>query len=325
MEIIDYTHLQKLIEQYGLSGWGNQLESITQQFIINNPHGRTGTWEETLASLPNISIDERLLDNSAIKISTKQSIDFNAVKQTLLSLYPWRKGPYDIHGIYIDTEWRSDLKWDRLKDKITPLKDRRVLDIGCGNGYHLWRMLGDGASCAIGVDPMRLYAVQFQAIRHFVGADLPATVLPVGIEQLPMHEPAFETIFSMGVLYHRRKPLEHIEQLKSLLVPGGELVLETLIMEDDTLSLSGKDRYARMRNVWHIPTISALTEWLQQARMHEIKVIDISPTTTVEQRKTEWMPFESLQESLDPENSGKTIEGHPGPVRAVLTARTAEK
>jgi tRNA (mo5U34)-methyltransferase len=31
----------------------------------------------------------------------------------------------------------------------------------------------------------------------------------------------------MGVLYHRRSPLEHLWQLKDQLVNGGELVLET--------------------------------------------------------------------------------------------------
>ncbi|PMC22346.1 tRNA 5-methoxyuridine(34)/uridine 5-oxyacetic acid(34) synthase CmoB, partial [Klebsiella aerogenes] len=37
----------------------------------------------------------------------------------------------------------------------------------------------------------------------------------------------------MGVLYHRRSPLDHLWQLKDQLAPGGELVLETLVIEGD--------------------------------------------------------------------------------------------
>jgi tRNA (mo5U34)-methyltransferase len=238
-----------------------------------------------------------------------------------MTLLPWRKGPFHIHGIDIDTEWRSDMKWDRIQPYITPLDSRCVLDIGCGNGYHLWRMLGAGARCAIGVDPMRLYAVQFQAIRHFVGPQLPVTLLPTGIEDLPLHVPSFDTVFSMGVLYHRRNPVEHIQQLATLVKPGGELVLETLIIEQDgPAELQPQDRYAQMRNVWHIPSLALLKQWMQHAGLSNIRIIDVSATTGEEQRTTGWMPFHSLKDFLDEQDRSKTIEGHPAPVRAVAIA-----
>lgn len=67
----------------------------------------------------------------------------------------------------------------------------------------------------------------------------------------------------MGVLYHRRSPLEHLWQLKDQLVQDGELVLETLVVEgDENTVLVPGDRYAQMRNVYFIPSALALkTGW----------------------------------------------------------------
>ncbi len=321
MEIVDFNHLNHILKSNNLWDWGHDLEAIGRDFLKTNPHGRTQIWLDTIQSFPNLDIAQRDLNSKAITVATNQNFDQPALEDKLKSMFPWRKGPFNIHNIYIDTEWRSDLKWDRLADKISPLTDRNVLDIGCGSGYHMWRMLGAGARCTIGIDPMRLFVAQFQALRHFIGKDLPICILPTGIEELPFHTPAFDTIFSMGVLYHRRDPVAHIEQLKSLLATGGELVLETLIIEEDKpATLQPEGRYAKMRNVYDIPSIPLLTDWIASAGMKDIRVIDISPTTEDEQRTTNWMPFESLKDFLDPVDSTKTIEGHPAPVRAVITA-----
>ena len=321
MEIVDYPHLQQLLKQNGLWDWGHELQAIIQEFIQRNPHGRTERWLQTLNNLPTIQAQSVKLDAPAVTASTGEPVDQDLIRQELMSLFPWRKGPFHIHGIDIDTEWRSDMKWDRLQAHIASLDGRRVLDIGCGNGYHLWRILGAGARCAVGVDPMRLYTVQFQAIRHFVGPHLPAAILPTGIEELPAHMPVFDSVFSMGVLYHRRDPLQHIQQLASLTRPGGELILETLIIEaEEKVSLQPQERYAQMRNVWHIPSVPLLIEWMQQAGLKNIRVIDVSVTTEAEQRTTEWMPFHSLKDFLHSHDRHKTIEGHPAPVRAVVIA-----
>ncbi|MCW8963451.1 MAG: tRNA 5-methoxyuridine(34)/uridine 5-oxyacetic acid(34) synthase CmoB [Gammaproteobacteria bacterium] len=322
MEIVDYDHLARLLDTHDLLDWGRDLESICKQFLEDNPHGRTPIWLETLSRLPEVEIEQLDLNCNAVTVTTLQDINTDLIASELMSLFPWRKGPFHIHGIDIDTEWRSDLKWDRVIPHISSLKGRRVLDIGCGNGYHLWRMLGAGARCAVGVDPMRLFAAQFQAIRHFVGKELPVSLLPIGIENLPLDQPTFDTIFSMGVLYHRRDPVTHIHQLRSLLKPGGELVLETLIIEDEDKSvLVPKDRYARMRNVWNIASLPQLTEWVREAGMRDIQIIDVSPTISEEQRTTRWMPYHSLKDFLDPDDPAKTIEGYPAPVRAVAIAR----
>ncbi len=287
-------------------------------------HGDLPRWHSGFDALPELIPESIDFTASRVSIGTAADTEMPApeIKAALRQMHPWRKGPFDIFGVHIDTEWRSDWKWDRLQDAISPLEGRTVLDIGCGSGYHLWRMLGDGATLALGIDPTPLFSMHFATIKRYA-PQAPAFLLPVGIEHLPADMGCFDTVFSMGILYHRRSPIDHLFELKSLLNKDGELVIDTLVIEGDAQAcLMPKGRYAKMRNVWFIPSVAMLKLWLQRAGFKHVQVIDITPTTTEEQRSTEWMTFESLSDFLDQENSSKTIEGYPAPIRAVLTART---
>jgi len=243
------------------------------------------------------------------------------LETALRGLHPWRKGPFSLFGVDIDTEWRSDFKWDRLSPAIDPLEDRRVLDVGCGSGYHCWRMKGAGAREVIGIDPTPLFVLQFKAIQHYLNIDS-VHVLPLALEQLPPKLKAFDTTFSMGVLYHRRSPIDHLTDLRDTLAPGGQLVLETLVVEgDEDTVFVPPERYARMGNVWFLPSPAALMKWMRKAGLTDIQLVDVNQTTVAEQRSTDWMTFYSLPNFLDSADHDKTVEGHPAPRRAIVTAR----
>jgi len=281
-------------------------------------HGDLARWRQALAALPRLAATELELNADCIRVGGADC-DGNELASHLQAFHPWRKGPFCIHGVQVDAEWRSDWKWQRVAPHVTPLTGRRILDVGCGNGYYALRMLGAGATMVLGVDPTLLYLAQFAAVRHFTGA-LAAFVLPLGLEALPVSE-AFDTVFSMGVLYHRRDPREHLAHLHAQLRRGGELVLETLVIAgdgDDVLVPAG--RYARMKNVWAIPTRSCTQRWLHEAGFTAVRCVDDTVTTTAEQRSTPWMRFESLSDFLDPATPTRTIEGHPAPRRAVFIA-----
>jgi tRNA (mo5U34)-methyltransferase len=244
-----------------------------------------------------------------------------ALQATLMGLHPWRKGPYNLFGLPVNTEWRSDWKWDRVAPHLDSLENRLILDVGCGNGYHCWRMLGAGARRVIGIDPSVKFVFQFQAIKNFAGADLPVDVLPLGIEHMPTQLAAFDTVFSMGILYHRRSPMDHLRELKELLRPGGQLVLETLVIEGpEGMTLVPEGRYAKMPNVWYLPTVDTLLSWMRKNGFKNPRLVDLSTTSIDEQRSTDWMTFESLQDFLDPDDHSKTVEGYPAPTRAVILA-----
>ena len=233
---------------------------------------------------------------------------------------PWRKGPFQVGKTLVDTEWRSDWKWQRISRHIEPLEGKRVLDIGCGNGYHLFRMLGAGADLALGIDPTILFNYQFSLLQRLSQPNR-AYLLPLRSEHLPQFG-GFDTVFSLGVLYHRRSPIDHLKELLSFAKPGGELVLETLIVEgDQNTLLIPRDRYAKMANVWFIPSTSMLELMLRRAGFVDVKTVDVNVTSIEEQRATRWMKFQSLEDYLDPTDNTKTVEGYPAPARAVLVAR----
>ena len=320
--MIDFGNFYQLIAKNHLSHW---LETLPAQIAVwqrESLHGQFKQWSNAVEFLPEMTpykldLLHSVTAESEAPLSEGQLI---RLEKLLRNLMPWRKGPFSLYGMDIDTEWHSDWKWDRVLPHLSDLTGRTILDVGCGSGYHLWRMIGAGANLAVGIDPMQLFLCQFEAVRKLLGNDQRAHLLPLGIEQLPALA-AFDTVFSMGVLYHRRSPLEHLWQLKDQLVSGGELVLETLVIEgDENAVLVPGDRYAQMRNVYFIPSALALKNWLAKCGFVDIRIADVCVTTTEEQRRTEWMTTESLAEFLDPNDPTKTIEGYPAPVRAVLIA-----
>ncbi|MDO9163368.1 MAG: tRNA 5-methoxyuridine(34)/uridine 5-oxyacetic acid(34) synthase CmoB [Methylococcaceae bacterium] len=321
--MIDYQPLYQALLDAKADDWANQLPEQLLNALSQNRHGTLSQWQAMIADLPTFDTSHRLLDADTVQIGRGSDLSINSqilFESQLKTLLPWRKGPYDLFGVHIDTEWRSDWKWNRLKDHISPLQQRMVLDVGCGNGYHCWRMLGAGARMVIGVDPLLLNVMQFQLIRKLYG-EAPIYVLPVGIEDIPPEVKAFDTVFSMGVLYHRRSPIDHLLELKACLKPGGELVLETLIIDGGVgETLLPEDRYAKMRNVWFLPSVPTLINWLARCGFNNIRVVDVTVTSTEEQRSTEWMPFHSLKNFLNSDNLDLTCEGLPAPKRAIVIA-----
>jgi len=318
-----YKSLYTTLDEMNLSEWSQQLQqTIPKKLASDGGHGKMTAWQTALNSLPPITPSYFEL-KTEVKIGDNNDldgIDSDTFKQHLKQFHPWRKGPYDLFGIALNTEWHSDWKWDRVLPHIQPLTNRKVLDIGGGNGYHGWRMVGEGAELVIGIDPTLVFVMQYHVIQKYIGQQS-HYVLPIGIEDLPEKLACFDTVFSMGVLYHRRSPLDHLYELRACLRSGGELVLETLVIEGaEGEVLMPEGRYAKMRNVWFFPSTATMKLWLRRCGFKDVRCVDVSTTSVEEQRATEWMTFESLADFLDPNDSSKTIEGYPAPIRAVFTA-----
>ena len=321
--IDSYSPFLEQLARCGLPRWAERLPQQIAAALAPQRHGDLARWRAALAQLPAHPVARIELDRNAVGVFGAQplsAVEREQLRATLMALHPWRKGPFELFGLTIDTEWRSDWKWERLKSHLAPLAGRRVLDIGCGSGYHCWRMRGAGAELVVGMEPTLVSVMQFHALQRYI--DDPAVgVLPLGIEQLPPKLRSFDTVFSMGLLYHRRSPFDHLLELRDALRPGGQLVLETLVIEGRNGDvLVPEDRYARMRNVWFIPSVATLSQWLKRVGFAQVQCVNTSLTTDEEQRSTEWMTFESLATQRDPLDPQLTVEGYPAPRRAVLIA-----
>lgn len=234
------------------------------------------------------------------------------------NLRPWRKGPFKIFGTFIDSEWQSFIKYEILKPHFD-LKDKKVADIGCNNGYYMFRMLKDKPKSIVGFDPSPLYKTQFDFINHFIKSDIVYEML--GVEHLDIYNQKFDTIFCLGVLYHRSDPISTLKSLKKALEPKGELFIDTFMIDGkEDLALTPKDKYSKIPNIYFIPTLSALKNWCGRAGLKNVEILDIKETNLEEQRKTDWIKGESLGDFLNLNDQNVTVEGYPAPKRVYIKA-----
>ncbi len=316
----DFTALFERMRSGGFGAWVDELEARSRDWFTAAHHGDCPRWNAALDALPPIDRAHGRFDRPAVTIEG-ECPDSDRLRAALMGLCPWRKGPWRFADVAIDSEWHSDWKWDRVQPHLADLRGRRILDVGCGNGYHAWRMLAEEPSLVLGIDPSVLFNLQFLAAWSYL-RDPRIQMLPLPLEALPDNMQWFDTVLSMGVLYHRRSPFDHLIRLKSLLRPGGELCLETLVIEGEAGQvLVPEGRYARMNNVWFLPSVPELEHWLKRIGFEQVRCVDQSRTSVEEQRSTEWMRFESLPQCLDPGDPKRTVEGYPAPLRAVLLAR----
>lgn len=321
--MIDFEDFYRALEPTPLKPHSGDFRAAVDRRYQQRIHGDHGKWQAAFDALPDIATQQTDLRGDVVSASSDTPTNpelLAQLEQALRGLHPWRKGPFELFGLRIDTEWRSDWKWQRLRDHLSPLEGRLILDVGCGSGYHCWRMLGEGAKLVIGIDPSQKFLFQFHAVKKYLGAQN-AFYLPLRSEDLPPQLGRFDTVFSMGVLYHRQSPFQHLEELRHALKPGGELVLETLVIEGSRNHiLVPGERYAQMRNVWFIPSCQELLHWLERAGFEEPRLVETNQTSLEEQRSTDWMHFHSLVDFLDPSDPNKTVEGYPAPRRASFIA-----
>ena len=295
------------------------VKAITQKW--STPHGNLPTWQAATTALHKlIKVDQAYLRlGDCIVLDTPERVHSKRARALLMQLHPWRKGPWQFAQQFIDSEWQCQLKWQRIMQANIAVHNAHILDIGCANGYFAYRMMQAGATSVVGVESSLLMHFQFQLFKHYA-PELAICLLPIRFEQLPAQAEAYDMIFCMGVLYHQKQPLQHLHNCWQRLRPGGALILETLLITDALHNLYPGERYAKMRNVYIVPTQQQLQQWLQQAGFSEVRVHDISITSSEEQRQTAWMTNQSLAQFLNHDGS-RSIEGYPPPTRILLQAQ----
>lgn len=287
-------------------------------------------WSELLSILQSLArssaagAHEVLLEDGQVVVGAPGELcgsEQQLLQRAIEILIPWRKGPFRLFGQEIDAEWRSDMKWDRLSSVLTQVRGQRVFDVGCNNGYYLFRMLAEEPEFLLGCDPSDRCTLAFHLVRNFLKADN-IHFLPTGIEEVDCFPEFFDLVLCLGVIYHRRDPYTAIQTLKKAIRPGGRLLLESQVVPGDGFyAFCPPGRYAKAPNVYMVPTVDCLVGWLKRAGFVDLEVVSVASVSPDEQRKTALAPWESLDDFVSPDNDQLTVEGHPFPLRAAVLAR----
>jgi len=278
--------------------------------------------QEALNNIKKINIENQNISYgdwvTINNVDLKQE-QLNIIEKNAKSLIPWRKGPFNLCGVKIDSEWQSNLKYNLLEPYFN-LENKIVADVGCNNGYYMFRMLEQKPKKLVGFDPSPIFNTQFDIVNHFIKSDIKYELL--GVEHLEFYEHKFDTIFMLGVLYHRSDPIASLKSLFRALNKGGELIVDSFMIDgDDEVALMPKDRYAMIPNIYFIPTVNCFKNWLSRAGFKDIELLEITQTDDKEQRVTDWTFDQSLNNFLDSDDLSKTVEGYPAPKRAYLKAK----
>ncbi len=242
------------------------------------------------------------------------------LESALRDFMPWRKGPFSIFGVDIDSEWQSQRKWQRLIPYLPELQGKIIADIGCNNGYYMFRMLPLQPKLVLGLEPSVQHYYCFKGLNGMAGQENLHIDL-LGVEHLPLFPECFDVLFLMGIIYHRSSPIDCLRDIFSSLRPGGTLVLESQVIPGtEEIAIFPQKTYAKVPGTYFVPTGSCLQNWVQRAGFKNSRIVCQHPMSDTEQRRTDWMQFESYTDFIDPANPGKTVEGYPAPERIYLLA-----
>ncbi len=280
-------------------------------------------FREPFASLEGISARSLDFTQDAVRIGAPGEItaeELARVEAALRAFMPWRKGPFQVFGIDIDAEWQSQRKWERVLPVLPSLEGKVVADIGCNNGYYMFRMAAHEPAMVLGFEPFVQHYFAFKTLNGLAGQEN-LHVEPFGVEEIGLFPASFDCIFLMGIIYHRISPVEMLRDLKKAIKPGGTLIVESQAIPGELpVALFPDKTYAKVPGTYFVPTAPCLINWLKRAGFEAIELFAEHPMSSVEQRRTDWMTFESYADFIDPADPGRTVEGYPAPWRIYLKA-----
>lgn len=263
------------------------------------------------------------LSGDVVTIGRKEELsesDFQKVSSVMRDFMPWRKGPFEVFGTPIDAEWQSQRKWNRVMPVLPDLRDKVVADIGCSNGYYMFRMADHQPKFVIGFEPYLQHYFTFKTLNSFAGLDNLAIEL-LGVEHIALFRESFDVVFLMGILYHRSSPIDVLRDIREAMKPGATLIVESQgIPGDQPMALFPEKRYAKVPGTYFVPTGACLANWLIRAGYGEVEIFHSHPMSSKEQRRTDWMEFESYADFINDQDTSLTVEGYPAPIRVFLKA-----
>jgi len=304
------------------------IQALLQEKVNWLAQGKKGVeqYRQLFESVHHIKAEKCDFSGDVVTIGNPHALsglEKERVYKAMRGFMPWRKGPFEIFGIEIDAEWRSERKWNRVLPELPNLQDKIVADIGCNNGYYMFRMAHHEPKLVIGFEPYLQHYFTFKTLNGFAGCGNLFCEL-LGVEHIGLFKESFDVVFLMGILYHRSSPVEVLREIRTAMKQGGVLIVESQgIAGNEPWALFPAQRYAKVPGTYFVPTGTCLVNWLSRAGFTGVKIFYSHPMSSREQRRTEWMVFESYSDFIDKANPSLTVEGYPAPVRIFARAENS--
>jgi tRNA (mo5U34)-methyltransferase len=183
---------------------------------------------------------------------TTQQHTSDELRELFDSLKPWLH-LIDVHGVPTKTEpaWGEYLEhprhlWEEVSELLPDLAGKRVLDVGCNDGFFLFACRRLGAEEVVGIE----------TDEHFVNhAALVNRLLDLGgiiVHRMSAYDIGetlgrFDVTLALGLIYHLKSPLFFFERVAP--ITSSMIVVETAVRN------SNEDRANRERGVPGAPAM----------------------------------------------------------------------
>lgn len=295
----------------------NEKRQILREKMDANFYETLMTAAKFRSSHKNYSDDEVTIGKACDLSESQRSV----LDEVLSAFKPWKKGPYSLFDRKIDAEWRSEKKWQRFAAHLPgDFEGKKIADIGCNNGYFMFRMQTLRPEHVVGIEPVAKHWYLFSLLNSWA-QESQLHFEPLGVEHMGLCEDSFDHIFCLGILYHHTDPVGILRKLKKSLKKGGKLWIDCQGIDNKLeVALVPNGRYAGAKGIWFLPSKSCLANWIKRAGFQNQRVLYSEALSPTEQRSTPWAEIKSLADFLDEKDPSKTIEGYPAPHRFYICA-----
>lgn len=159
-------------------------------------------------------------------------------------------------------------EWEELRSMLPDLQDKRVLDLGCGFGWHCRYAREQHARSVVGID-----LSENMLVRAKQTTDDPAIEYrQLAIEDIDFHEGEFDVVLSSLALHYVEQFDNVVQKVHHCLVPGGTFVLS--VEHPVFTALASQDwHYDSQGQRLHWPVDNYQDEGLRQANFLDNEVL----------------------------------------------------
>jgi len=197
-------------------------------------------------------------------------------------------------------------EWHELKKMLPNFKDKRVLDLGCGFGWHCRYAVENGARSVIGIDISQ--KMLSEAKNKTKCGNIEYICMP--IEDIDFPEESFDVVISSLALHYVKSFEDVLVRVYKCLSKGGDFVFS---VEHPIFTAQGPQDwyYDDKGNILHWPVDHYFTEGIRNAKFLGEEVIKYHRTLTTYLNSLIKIGFEitGVVEPKPAENMLNTVPG----------------